>query len=136
MSNYLDSPNSCFFIAQAWKARKLRNMVKANTKKKIGRKIIMVSNDNPANEQEIPVVAEPAAEAAKETPAMVQDEKIYTQKDVDNIVGTKKARWEAKSKRDNERKYEKHNELEKYYIEAMDFNKNINLLNSVKREIF
>ena len=32
--------------------------------------------------------------------------------------------------------YERHNELEKYYIESMDFNKNINLLNSVKKEIF
>lgn len=32
--------------------------------------------------------------------------------------------------------YEKHNELEKYYIDAMDFSKNMDLLNLVKKEIF
>lgn len=77
----------------------------------------MENNENPATEQV--QVANPAAEAvqnptadpAQNPPAGAQDEKRYTQKEVDSIVGNKKARWEAKSKRDNARQLEKHNEL-------------------------
>lgn len=71
----------------------------------------MEKNENPAIEQNPSVVAEPAAEAAQQKPAVAQDEKRYTQQDVDSIVGTKKARWEAKSKRENEKALAKHNEL-------------------------
>lgn len=71
----------------------------------------MEKNENPAIEQNPSVVAEPAAKAAQEEPAVAQNEKRYSQQEVDSIVGTKKARWEAKSKRDNARQFEKHNEL-------------------------
>lgn len=71
----------------------------------------MEKNENPAIEQENPAVAEPAVEAAQQVPTETQDEKLYTQKDVDGIVGAKKSRWEARSKRENEKAMAKHNEL-------------------------
>lgn len=77
----------------------------------------MEKNENPATEQvqmanpAAEAAQDPAADPAQNPPAEGQDEKRYTQQEVDSIVGNKKARWEAKSKRDNARQLEKHNEL-------------------------
>ena len=56
----------------------------------------MENNENLVTEE----VAENVEQTTEETPA-----KTYTQEEVDAIVGKKKARWEAKMRKENERTY-------------------------------
>ncbi len=71
----------------------------------------MENNENLVVEQENMPAAENVEVSTEQNTDNAQQPKLYTQEEVDGIVGSKKARWEAKSKRDYDRKYEKHNQI-------------------------
>ena len=57
------------------------------------------------NENENLVTEEVAENVEQTTEETQQTAKTYTQEEVDAIVGKKKARWEAKMRKENERTY-------------------------------
>ncbi|MBO5967842.1 MAG: hypothetical protein J6S14_05015 [Clostridia bacterium] len=67
----------------------------------------MENNENFVIEEE---VTENTEQTVEETQPQTT-EKTYTQEEVDAIVGRKKARWEAKQRRETEREYDGHREL-------------------------
>jgi hypothetical protein len=66
-------------------------------KQKVGRNIVMENNEN--------LVTEKVAENVEQTTEQTQQAKTYTQEEVDAIVGKKKARLEAKIRKDYDRRY-------------------------------
>lgn len=71
----------------------------------------MENNENLGVEQ-IPVeTPENVENPTEQIESPEQEQKIYTQKEFDAAVGRKKSRWEAKSKRDYEKRYEKHDAI-------------------------
>ena len=71
----------------------------------------MENNENLVVEQENVPAAENVDVPTEQNTENPPQSKLYTQEEVDGIVGRKKARWEANSKRDYDRKYEKHNQI-------------------------
>ena len=71
----------------------------------------MENNENLVAEQENVPAAENVVVPTEQSAENPTQPKLYTQEEVDGIVGNKKARWDAKNKRDYDRKYEKHNQI-------------------------
>jgi hypothetical protein len=87
------------------KSLKANGIGETNTTEKIGRKYRMLENENLVTEE----VTENTEETAEETTAAeeVVAEKTYTQSELNEIMGKRLARQEAKIRKE----YEKHNEL-------------------------
>lgn len=80
-------------------------------KQKVGKEIVMENNENFVIEEEITENTEQTAEETQVPPQEQPPAKTYTQEEVDAIVGRKKARWEAKHRRETERENGDYREL-------------------------